>query len=980
MATQMTRGSGDLSHVMSPPSLVGRDSELAVVRRALAEPPSLVLVEGEAGIGKSRLLGEVFSPQAGGKPSLVAGCLPFPEPFTLGPLVDAIRQATDRVDRLELSPLAGALRPLFPEWSADLPPALEAAEDATAARHRLFRALAELLDCLGVGVLAVEDAHWADQATLEFLLFIVVRQPHPLSLVVTYRVGDVPEDSLLWRLSSRPPSGARWLRVQLEPLDVAETAAVVSSMLEGEHVSDEFAAFVHQRTDGVPLAIEESVRLMGERSDLTRRSGEWVRRRLDLIDVPATIRDSVLERVRQLGPDAEAILQAAAVLTEPSREATLMQVTGLPSEQARTGLATAIASGLLHKGGHQLVSFRHVLAARAVYEAIPASVRHVLHERAGRALEALEPQPYPQVAHHMREVGKTMAWCKYGERAADLALVSGDESAAAVLLYDLLTLADLPADIVARLASKFPLVSFTAVRGHAAYISALRNMVDSGRTTPAIEAEIRFHLGRVLLSINENGAACAEFERAIPGLAHDPAACVRAMTFLAAWGGATLSAAERLSWLQRATTVHVPSMTAGARLRAFIDRTEAMLSLGLEEGWSEAAQIPDVVETAEERMLVTIAALNVGDAAMIWGRYDLAAERLGRASNLASLHGYPGIQDAILVTQAHLDWFIGHWDGLAERMAALDVNDDRSPLAGDEELLVGGLLLAVKGDDARAGDYLERAMEGARRRAAIESLMEPAAALATLRLSQHRVDDAVRITEEPAALLVKQAIWVYAADIVPARVGALIAAGRLDDANVLVAAFERGTRDRCVPAAKAALTQCRAVLAEKRAEYGDAAGMFATAAAMWQDLPRPYAAALARERQAACLIVTGATQHGVAALRLTFDELTALGATRDVERVAQTLRGHGVAVPRAWRGGRRGYGDQLSPRELEVVRLVLVGRTNREIAETLHRSRKTVSTQLASAMRKLGVSSRTTLAVRAIEAGIAPYDGQTRRD
>jgi DNA-binding CsgD family transcriptional regulator len=87
--------------------------------------------------------------------------------------------------------------------------------------------------------------------------------------------------------------------------------------------------------------------------------------------------------------------------------------------------------------------------------------------------------------------------------------------------------------------------------------------------------------------------------------------------------------------------------------------------------------------------------------------------------------------------------------------------------------------------------------------------------------------------------------------------------------------------------------------------------------------------------------------------------------------VERTLREHGMKAWSGWRGGRRGYGDQLSPRELEVVRLVVAGRTTREIAGDLCRSPDTVYTQLRSAMRKLGVSSRTALAVHAAEAGLA---------
>ncbi len=135
---------------VSAPAFTGRQEELAALSRALADPPAVVLVEGEAGIGKSRLVREFLDRENGQVQSLVAGCPPFRRPCTLSPLVDAIRHATASPPQPGLSGLAGALRPLFPEWSAELPPAPEPAEDATASRHRLFRALGELLASLQV--------------------------------------------------------------------------------------------------------------------------------------------------------------------------------------------------------------------------------------------------------------------------------------------------------------------------------------------------------------------------------------------------------------------------------------------------------------------------------------------------------------------------------------------------------------------------------------------------------------------------------------------------------------------------------------------------------------------------------------------------------------------------------------------------------------------------------------------------------------
>jgi predicted ATPase len=275
-----TANSDDAS-VLRPPSFVGRERELGALTAALARPPAVVLVEGEAGIGKSRLVRESIASPTAGRHVVIASCPPFREPFTLGPIVDALRQATDRVVDLRLTPLAGALRPLFPEWADQLPPPPEPLVDATAAHHRLLRALGELLDRLGLRVLVVEDMHWADEATLEFLLFLASRQSQHFSVVVTYRPEDVPSGSLLLRLCSRVPVGKTQLRITLDPLDVGETAQLVSSMLAGGHVSDEFARYLHEHTDGLPLAIEETVRVLRDRRDMRRRGGEWVRRALN---------------------------------------------------------------------------------------------------------------------------------------------------------------------------------------------------------------------------------------------------------------------------------------------------------------------------------------------------------------------------------------------------------------------------------------------------------------------------------------------------------------------------------------------------------------------------------------------------------------------------------------------------------------------------------------------------------------------------
>jgi DNA-binding NarL/FixJ family response regulator len=108
------------------------------------------------------------------------------------------------------------------------------------------------------------------------------------------------------------------------------------------------------------------------------------------------------------------------------------------------------------------------------------------------------------------------------------------------------------------------------------------------------------------------------------------------------------------------------------------------------------------------------------------------------------------------------------------------------------------------------------------------------------------------------------------------------------------------------------------------------------------------------------LLLSFGQQRGKDLLLSALESFAALGATWDAARVRRSLREHGVARP--WRGGRRGYGNRLSPREEEVARLAARGQTNREIAEALVLSPRTVQDHLAKAMRKLGVESRKALA------------------
>lgn len=971
------------------PRLVGRDRELAILGRAInAGSPALVLVSGEAGIGKSRLVREfIAAPHGPRTRALVAVCPPFHDPCTMGPVVEALRQAVTDISRLALSGLAGALRPLFPEWAAALPPLPEPLADATAERFRLFRALAELLGGMRIEIIVVEDAHHADDGTLEFLVFLAARQPQQVSMLVTFRDDPAPSTMLL-RLSSRQPSGRPVVRLPLTPLSVAATAELVSSMLAGTRVTPESAQFLHEHTDGLPLAVEESVRLLYDRADIIWRGGAWGRRQLADLAVPPTFRDAVLERVSRLSDDAAAMLRAAAILAVPAGEATLRALAALPEPSATDGLAIALKAGLICEDRPGLLRFRHALAARAVYDSIPVTRRRDLHRRAGGLLAQLPSPSAAQLARHYREAADIAHWGRHAEEAADLALAVGDEATAETLLCELIIGAKPDAPTLARLVAKVPFTAFGSETRMRAIAAALRAASAAGDAGPRVAVQLRFQLGRVLLYLEDFAGAMSEMAYAVPRMKHDPLTALRGLCALSWPEGTDWPVATHRRWLRRAEAAiaraeasSAEPPTPEARLNFRTVRASALLQLGDELGWAEAAGIPDEASVPAQNWQLAAFHLNIAEDGIIWGRYAESRRRTEIGLRLASRHEFVRLDGMLLVTSARLDWLTGAWGTLADRVAALADDLDIPPLTRLEAALVAGRLSAAAGENDLAAGQLAAVHARSQRHRATYQATESAAALAMLRLAEGDSAQALRLTEDAIGLIARKGAWLWAGGLVQVRVAALAAQDRLRDAAELTGAFGRGSRGRDAPASAAALATCRAIVACRRA--GDdgaraggmtrAAGLFALAAGAWDALPRPYDALLAREQQAQCLLAAGHGAPGLDLLDRVLAGLTELGAAGDAARVTRTLCAHGAAPSRARAGGNRanrGYGDQLSPRELEVVRLIPAGLTNREIAARLCRSPKTVAVQLNSAMRKLGVSSRTAVAVRALETGI----------
>jgi DNA-binding CsgD family transcriptional regulator/tetratricopeptide (TPR) repeat protein len=937
----------------SSPVLVGRDDELESLLRAASAPPGLIVVEGEAGVGKTRLVEELLdAPGLDGAHCYVGDCQSLAEPFPLGAVLDALRHAGP--GRTRLGPVTGALRPLLPELAPLLPNSPAPLEDRVAERHRLFRALRELLDALGRSVLVLEDLHWADEQTSEFLRFLCPQLPSELTLVCTYRREEVAARSALLSLAAHLPSQMTRLRLELFPLDREEVGAMVEEILEADEISAEFADYLFRGSGGLPFAVEEVLRLLENRKDLVQRKGAWVRRSLEGLAVPGAVRDFVLERLTSLEPSARALVQASAVVGVQAGEQLLAEVGDLRNGRTEIALEQALAAALLVEAGEGRFRLRHDLARQAVEEALPSPLRRRLHLRAARALEKEWPQPLARLAHHYRAAGKTEEWTFYAEATADRAQSLDDAVTAYRFLREALAVETLPPARRAQLAIKFLIGAFDAL-GRKDAAALVRPLLDEATLAPEVRGELRLHLGRFLCQAGEDDEGYALIREAVVLLRSQPALSATAMAFLAQPSFHAGRFDEYLHWVARAAKEAARSEDRALQIRLSADRACTLLILGDARAWQAVDEISPPGREIDEVRQAARACGNLADALLHLGYHDRAGELI--EEDLATGPGCFREHLIARVTSAQLDYVAGHWGGLEERVhGLLGEGEDRLPHHADLEAVLGLLELA-RGALRAAARRLER-LSG-------EELCDIAivpwvcGGLSRIKLAKGEPDEALAAATRALEIVERQGVWTWATDVAPVAVEALLETDRRGEATGLVDRFTHGLAGRDAPAPAAALRFCRGLLAEAEGDVERAARQYAAAERRWQSLPRPYDAVKAREYRGRALL-PGRPEVGRRLLVEAMDRYRGLGASWDAGRVRATLRRSGLIPPH--RAGRKGYGSRLSPREHEVVQLASEGMSNREIALSLTVSRSTVEHHVSSALRKLGAGSRHELA------------------
>ncbi|WP_028063190.1 helix-turn-helix transcriptional regulator [Solirubrobacter soli] len=949
--------------------LVGRASELNAVDLALDAlgrgAPVPLLIGGEPGIGKTRLLAELDAR------AVARGCvvlhgsaseLESDLPFWI--FVDAL---DEYVAGLDPRVLAGLTDETLGEIAHMLPSASKVGGGGSRLlqdeRYRAHRAMRELLSRLASPrplVLVLDDVHWADAASVDLVIALVRGAPaRPVLIVLAARPRQLP-DRLRAALDRAERNGG------LDRIEVAGLSREAARELLGDGVGRGAAERLYAESGGNPFYLEQLARADGTRVD----GGPSVP---DAAGVPAAVLASLAEEVGLLPAQTQRLLRGAAVTGDPFDADVAVAAAGVEEPAAMDAFDELLAAGLLRSTEvPRRFRFRHPLVRRAVYESTPGGWLLGAHGRAATSLSE-RGAPAAARAHHV----------EYAARPGDLDAVAVLAAAgmagllrapASAARWLSAALRILPGDAPTEQRVGLLLTRARALAAQGRLAESHADLVECIAVAPADAVGLRVQLVTACAGVERLLGRHAEAHArllACLGELPEPTAAdaISLMLELAVDALFRSDTDALLAWARRAQ--------AGARDlgdRPLIAASAALVTLGhavagripeAERAYAEAsalvAAMPDAELGARSDALAYLCS-----AGTFLDRYDEACRHGERALALgrAAGHLHPTLIPAI--GAAHL--LRGR---LAEAADVLDAGLEAARLAGVTQstawMLRNRALLAVATGDARdAMTMADEALELIER--LDESVLSAWAALAVARaaVAAGRSERAIEVLASSDRLNAVPGAWRLIS--YEALALAYLDLGRRDDAVGIAARADAHAAALGLPMATLWARRIAAAVALDAGDPVTAVRDALDAIAAGERAGAEIEVALTRPLAARALAEAGDRDSAATQLELACAAFDARGAFPHRSATEQQLRQLGRTVHRRTRPGAADSGvASLTGRELEVARLVVDRHTNQQIADELFLSLKTVESHMRNIFRKLDVSSRAELA-RTVES------------
>jgi DNA-binding NarL/FixJ family response regulator len=943
--------------------LVGRASESArltdAVERAGEGHGSLLLLCGEAGVGKSRLAAELSS----GSELFLRGTASEGATSAYGPIVDALRSHL----RTDPDALAGC-GPLLPHLALLLPELGEPAAESD--RATIFEAVRCALAHLGAeqpAIVVLDDLQWSDDTTLELLAALAepLRQM-PVLAIAAYRSDGLPRDHRLRRLRNELRRGGHLDELTLEPLDRDGVAELLRELLPQEP-SPALVGTVQDRTMGSPFFVEELVAALELRGSLRAGQRGLELAEQDEVPIPDSVREAILVGTSDLSEEAREAAEAAAVVGQTIDLELAAELT-TPS-----GLAELVEAGLLEEEGQGRASFRHALAQEALYGQVPWMRRRDLHSRLATSLEAKDG-PSLEIATHWAGAGedararealvraaeeseavyahrdavraarqalelwpqgeaeelRAQTLARYG-RCAEL---TGDLADAAKAWRELASSRELGGDRAGQAKAQRRLAGVYELGGERDKAFAARRLAAEGFTAAERPAEAA--LERLAMADHHRrGARYAEAIE-LAGTAVDEA-----------------RAAERVDVVARVLGLRGVVEAKGGEFEQGLESVRAGLALALEHDLTSVA--------AELYQRLSLVLYDGAD-------YRQAEEALDTALGLCRTGEDAGTEVACVTCLVYVLRERGEWSRARELGQELIDSDTAVWVA---EGLIGAIQ-AFEGKLSSARRLLTASRSVSSAVGHYNMYVDATTGLAIVAAAEGLDDE---VTSRCRELLAR---WEESEDHHYAVWGIRWAAtwfarqGRRKDAQACAAALGKMAAEGGHDDAVAALAQAVGELALLEGDEATAAEQTSRAVELHRGLAIPHERAQIELRAGVALAAAGEREEAVERLCDAYRSARKLGAQPLAGEAAKEVAalGESVAERLGSRAAAASDGVQLTRRELEVLRHVAVGRTNREIAQELFISPRTVDMHVRNLLGKLDCRSRVEASHRAGELGL----------